>query len=118
MADVKCEACGKLYNDTTNDNCPLCKGKLDICNDCGIEYSLESHKECPACKSIKNDGTLNSTKKIFKNVKVIDFDMEFGSMVMFMVKWAIASIPAMIILFLVGTFLVSVFGISIFALFN
>ena len=37
-----------------------------------------------------------------KFVKVIDFDMKFISMVTFMVKWAIASIPAFIILFLIA----------------
>ena len=49
-------------------------------------------------------GARNTLKCVIKkekkhqNVKVIDFDMEFGSMVMFMVKWVIASIPAMMIL--------------------
>ena len=32
-------------------------------------------------------------------VRVVDFEMPFGSMVVFMVKWAIASIPAIIILY-------------------
>lgn len=32
-------------------------------------------------------------------VVVIDFDMKFGSMITFMIKWAIAAIPAMFILF-------------------
>jgi hypothetical protein len=32
-------------------------------------------------------------------VRVIDVDMPFTSMVVFMVKWALASIPAFIILF-------------------
>jgi len=34
-----------------------------------------------------------------QRVTVADFDMGFGSMVVFMVKWAIAAIPAAIILF-------------------
>ena len=34
-------------------------------------------------------------------VRVVDVEMSFGSMVVFMVKWAIASIPAFIILFLI-----------------
>ena len=33
-----------------------------------------------------------------QTVKVSDFDMPFGSMIVFMVKWAIASIPAILIL--------------------
>ena len=89
----------------------------------------EGYKECPSCfvqvtdiaSSCECGYSFSKTKKENTNhqkVEVVNFDMEFGSMVSFMVKWAIASIPAMIILFLVGTFLVSVFGISIFALFN
>jgi hypothetical protein len=37
-------------------------------------------------------------------VRIIDLRMPFGSMVVFMVKWAIAAIPALIILALIGVF--------------
>ncbi len=37
-----------------------------------------------------------------QSVVVTDVQMPFGSMVVFMVKWALASIPAVIILFLLG----------------
>lgn len=33
-----------------------------------------------------------------KEVKIVDMEMSFGNMIVFMVKWAIASIPALIIL--------------------
>jgi hypothetical protein len=36
-----------------------------------------------------------------QNVVVTDIHIPFGSMITFMVKWAIASIPAAIILFLI-----------------
>src|SRR5436853_3732006 len=46
-------------------------------------------------------------------VAVIDVDMPFGSMVRFMVKWAIASIPALLILtFLTAVFWVSLIGVA------
>jgi type VI secretion system protein VasI len=35
-------------------------------------------------------------------VRIVDVDMPFGSMVKFMVKWAIASIPALVILVFIG----------------
>ena len=35
-------------------------------------------------------------------VTVIDIQMSFGSMVVFMVKWVLAAIPAMIILIVLG----------------
>ena len=48
-----------------------------------------------------------------QRVKVVDFDMGFGSMVIFMVKWAIASIPAIIILTLIGLLIMTILGIGI-----
>jgi hypothetical protein len=46
----------------------------------------------------------------YAKVSVVDVDMPFSSMVAFMIKWAIATIPAMIILFLLGAFLIAVLG--------
>jgi len=45
-----------------------------------------------------------------QEVVITDFKMPFGSMVVFMVKWAIASIPALIILFLAFSVLSLFFG--------
>ena len=39
----------------------------------------------------------------FNNVVVTDVRMPFGSMVVFMVKWAIATIPAIIILTVIAS---------------
>jgi len=38
--------------------------------------------------------------------------------VIFMVKWAIASIPALIILFMIWMMIMGVFGVGIFTLFK
>ena len=43
-----------------------------------------------------------------QRVVVTDINMNFGSMVAFMVKWAIASIPAMLILVLLAGVLTAV----------
>jgi len=43
-------------------------------------------------------------------VKITDINMPFWSMVIFMVKWAIASIPAIIILMFLFMFLSFAFG--------
>ena len=45
-----------------------------------------------------------------KSVYVKGFSMPFGEMVEFMVKWAIASIPAFIILTIIGAIIVAIFG--------
>lgn len=44
------------------------------------------------------------------SVVVVDVSMPFGSMVAFMVKWAIASIPALVILSIVGAVVAAMFG--------
>ena len=45
-----------------------------------------------------------------KSVYVKGFSMPFEEMVIFMVKWAIASIPAFIILAIIGAIIVAIFG--------
>ena len=55
-------------------------------------------------------------------VKIIDFDMPFNSMVTFMIKWVLASIPAMIILSIIGLILgmilISIFGTMMMSTFS
>ena len=45
--------------------------------------------------------------KDYSEVVVTDIKMPFGSMVIFMVKWAIATIPAIIILSITGSIIFS-----------
>jgi hypothetical protein len=45
-----------------------------------------------------------------KEVNIVDIKMPFWSMVIFMVKVTIASIPAMIILTILGALVTAVFG--------
>ena len=44
-------------------------------------------------------------------VKVVNIAMPFGSMVVFMVKWAIATIPAIIVLTIAGSFTLAIIRI-------
>ncbi len=43
-------------------------------------------------------------------VVVKDINMSFGSMVVFMIKWSIAAIPAMMILSFIGAIIAAIFG--------
>jgi hypothetical protein len=43
-------------------------------------------------------------------VIVKDVQMSFGSMVVFMIKWSIAAIPAMMILSFIGAIIAAIFG--------
>ena len=49
---------------------------------------------------------------------ITDIKMKFGSMVEFMVKWAVASIPAFIILCIIGLVVAGIFGIGAVSLFK
>ena len=53
-----------------------------------------------------------SKEKKEQDVAIKDFNMPFSSMVIFMVKWAIASIPAIIIIWILFMLLISIFGSS------
>ena len=87
-----------------NKECPYCKKLVkEGMNTCRCGYIFEGYKE----------KELNTISEEPPKVKVIDFDMSFSSMVIFMVKWTIASIPAMIILFVIMFVLLGIFGISL-----
>jgi hypothetical protein len=58
----------------------------------------------------------NPSGAVPQHVIVTDIRMPFESLVAFMVKWAIASIPALIILFLLGVVMVGIFGMMIAAM--
>ena len=53
---------------------------------------------------------LESVNTMSNEVSVTDVNMPFFSMVRFMVKWAVASIPALLIVAIVGVFLAAVLG--------
>jgi len=111
------------------DICPVCKEEVGFWS-----IDLEDVVVHPKCESTfiqdpeKYDPT-NKTedlwvgkakeqeeKAVYKSVQIkggVDinsFDMPFGDMVEFMVKWAIASIPAFIILAIIGAIFVAIFG--------
>jgi hypothetical protein len=56
----------------------------------------------------KEQNSLENLEKI--RVTVVDITMPFSSMVLFMVKWAVASIPALTILLILGVFLLGLAG--------
>jgi hypothetical protein len=97
FADIQCSSCGKTYpsNYFNSDK---------ICQNCLAEAQAGESKEATSIK--------------LSEVKIVDFDMPFWSMAGFMIKWAFATIPALIVLFIVGMVLGSVFNISLIRLFR
>lgn len=73
------------------------------CNTCG-RLIPEYDKQCPHCHG---EPHLLSKPGIQK-VIIEDIDMHFGSMIKFMVKWAIASVPAILIISIIIAFITSI----------
>ena len=92
-------------------NCPKCGTKREsnairICVNCKHDFGNVGGHTSSTPQTVKMDATQQM------RVVVDDIKMDFISMVAFMVKWAIASIPAVIILFLTFWGLVLFLGIS------
>lgn len=77
------------------------KGAMGECEDCGKPVSQRA-AACPHC------GCQFVVPPQY--VVVADVEMRFGSMVVFMVKWAVAAIPAALLLILLGAFVVGMLG--------
>ena len=74
------------------------------CPSCGVIYS----KFVPATATSSGENEMESNGN--REVIVTDVKMPFGSMVVFMVKWSLAAIPAIIILAIVWAIAVGVLG--------
>ena len=92
-----------------------------LCVDCG-QRNEEGAFRCSNCNALLTvtdkpstgeSSTFDLTDMTGRStvrVEVVDVAMPFWSMVVFMVKWAIASIPALIILFIIAAILMGIFG--------
>lgn len=104
------------------------------CDSCGYEFTMreiQEQAECPKCveeklidaraeevraEKRKSDAAMAPhVRKAVEQYKgaqpvvIMDLNMGFGSMVWFMVKWVLASIPAFIILFIIFSILFAMF---------
>jgi len=80
-----------------------------VSHDC---TGVQSRSSAPSVRRLsrRNVGCMNQAplQQPMQRVVVTDVNMTFGSMVLFMVKWAIASIPAMILLAGIGALVTAV----------
>ena len=119
MEKIKCPRCG---NETTYSlkKAKFIGGDWMIGDECGHAITVFKYDkiisgdvkvEVKPHEAIKNQS--NS-----QNVTITDIKMPFGSMVEFMVKWAVASIPAFIILCIIGLIVAGIFGVGAISLFK
>ena len=79
MAEYACRSCGKQVSVET-ESCP----------NCGTPYPAEGEK---TARKLTMQAVGSAAKS--EPVHITNIDIPFWSMVVFMVKWAIASIPAL-----------------------
>jgi hypothetical protein len=103
---------------------PLC-----YCAPSKLSQRSNGMKSCPACGAENHDRAVECKKCLqsfgahvparqatasladtAQPIRVVNIDMPFWSMVTFMVKWAVATIPAFLLLFAVGAICVLLFG--------
>lgn len=102
---MKCPKCG--HDATLNE----LKDNPDTCPKCGIVYqkyiAMKQALSSPASKKAPKPSVLTTrTTGKPQEVVVTDIKMSFTSMVVFMVKWAFAAIPAVIIIAVIWMFIV------------
>ena len=113
--------------------CPACKHiplagnqpDPNRCPACNVEYSVAIRSQAEAANQAKQRAAEQqaAASAIAPNVRqamasfrgaqpvvVLDVNMSFGSMIIFMIKWALAAIPALLILSLIGFFLAFLVG--------
>lgn len=112
-------------------------GEMAECKKCGEKNTIPKSAEGISESEIKSEHTISDSFNDGSNkqsnsktievsatqshnaneVIITDIKMKFGSMVEFMVKWAVASIPAFIILCIIGLIVAGIFGIGAVSLF-
>lgn len=108
---IRCPHCG-----TEAKAPPEFAGKTAECPSCGKDFRIPIPEPAPPPSAPKRAAPvpLPATQQPQpmpekKEVVVTDIKMPFGSMVVFMIKWAIAAIPAFIILAILGLIVSTVF---------
>jgi hypothetical protein len=74
------------------------------------ELLLSQTSPEPATEPPSSSAAPSSSSSEVQRVTVVDVDMKFGTMVVFMIKWAFAAIPAAIIIFLIVSVIMLIVG--------
>lgn len=116
-------------------NCPRCKSKLEVdaigdfvsCPSCSVEFNVEESQKTKSLiektyiSPVPDNPIFSKPSSVLtmpvrtnepNYVIVTDIRMNFMSMVEFMVKWVLASIPALIILAIIFFFFSAVLRVS------
>ena len=121
-----CQHCNELIISIVG----LKVGELAECKQCGQrsiipqdaegtpETIYKEQKVTSKTAEVSAEQVVSNKSSHTNEVIIKDIKMSFGSMVEFMVKWAIASIPAFIILVLIGVLVAGILGVGAVSLFK
>ena len=98
MTDCSICGCELASSEIKEGICYLCQQKPE-----NKDYKRKDESDVPATNNSTREAQLALKNSRHQDVVVTDIQMPFWSMVGFMVKWAIASIPALIILYILFT---------------
>ena len=118
MQKINCPECGKEMSFSKKKR--GYGGYKMIGDECGHAITVFKYDKIISGE-VKVDVKLLETIKNqsnSQNVTITDIKMPFGSMVEFMVKWAIASIPAFIILLVIGFMIAGILGVGAVSIFK
>jgi len=122
MADI-CPVCDKKIGFFDERRLAIVKqeNQISVHLDCVDEFKRNPEKYGgEAIEDQEQQRQQEEEKALYKSVRIkggVDinsFDMPFGDMVGFMVKWALASIPAFFILFIIFGIFFAIFGALFF----
>jgi hypothetical protein len=105
-----CVMCGKAFNGAGSSTHIADVLLFPLCCDCHVQSDQDPQSvliKYPRLFDKSSSMSTSTSMPTFvsdtqRHVIVTDVHIPFGSMVIFMVKWAIASIPALIILAIIG----------------
>ncbi len=105
-----CLMCGKAFNGTGSSAHIADVRLFPLCCDCQVQSDQDPHSVLRNYPRLfdqrRSTPTSTSTPTCVSDTKnhviITDVHIPFGSMVILMVKWAIASLPAMMMLAIIG----------------
>lgn len=100
----RCPECGLFYHKASE----LRRAREQKAQEQAASYASEKRAAASALSPAVRSAM--AEYKGAQPVVVLDVNMSFNSMVVFMIKWAIAAIPALIILSVIGFFVAALFG--------
>lgn len=99
---MNCESCGAPTSENFGNH------HIVVCQSCSEKMPGQKEFGAGGSSKISKDQTILKSQRI-NTVVVSDIEMPFMSMVKFMVKWALASIPAFIVLGILYAVVMGVF---------